>query len=227
MTRSTIKTGKVQFYRYQDCASRKEKNNSFFFFRKRRKKIQLCVPVSTCINFALLYSDFCFIFSFVYMWTDRRTDTFLHFDCIVHAISNTELWLLPGDSPKTGVSSSNSTRTRPLRNWPGKKRSDEFSKRIRNLSNLRPPCGAIEPTSLKRDISWSLLLFVLAPKRRNVYVDDAVFFFVFLIHRETTRVSAIFFQGIESADEIVCHTGNFKAANLLMNLCKIIKKNKV
>ena len=174
----------------------KRRTTHFFFFRKRRKKIQLCVPVSTCINFALLYSDFCFIFSFVYMWTDRRTDTFLHFDCIVHAISNTELWLLPGDSPKTGVSSSNSTRTRPLRNWPGKKRSDEFSKRIRNLSNLRPPCGAIEPTSLKRDISWSLLLFVLAPKRRNVYVDDAVFFFVFLIHRETTRVSAIFFRGL-------------------------------
>ena len=58
------------------------------------------------------------------------------------------------DSPRTGVSSSSSTRTRPLRNCPGKKRSDEFSKRIRNLSSLRPPCGgAIEPTSLKRDMS--------------------------------------------------------------------------
>ena len=80
------------------------------------------------------------------------------------------------DSPKTGVSSSNSTRTRPLRNWPGKKRSDEFSKRIRNLSNLRPPCGAMEPTSLKRDISGSLLA-PPCPKRRNVYklLDDAVF----------------------------------------------------
>lgn len=85
-----------------------------------------------------------------------------------------------GDSPRTGVSSSNSTRTRPLRNWPGKKRSDEFSKRIRNLSNLRPPWGAIEPTSLKRDISWSLLAAPspCPPRRRNVYklLDDAVSF---------------------------------------------------
>lgn len=144
--------------------------------------------------------------------------------------SKTEKFFYSNDSPKTGVSSSNSTRTRPLRNWPGKKRSDEFSKRIRNLSNLRPPCGAIEPTSLKRDISWSLLLVVLAPKRRNVYVDDAVFF---LIHTQRERerrreFSAIFFffkGGIQSADEIVDHTRNFKVANLLMNLmCKIIKK---
>lgn len=77
------------------------------------------------------------------------------------------------NSPRTGVSSSNSTRTRPLRNCPGKKRSDEFSKRIRNLSNLRPPWGAMEPTSLKRDISCSLLA---PPSRRNVYklLDDAV-----------------------------------------------------
>lgn len=77
------------------------------------------------------------------------------------------------NKPRTGVSSSNSTRTRPLRNCPGKKRSDEFSKRIRNLSNLRPPWGAMEPTSLKRDISCSLLA---PPSRRNVYklLDDAV-----------------------------------------------------
>lgn len=77
------------------------------------------------------------------------------------------------NSPRTGVSSSNSTRTRPLRNCPGKKRSEEFSKRIRNLSNLRPPWGAMEPTSLKRDISCSLLA---PPSRRNVYklLDDAV-----------------------------------------------------
>jgi hypothetical protein len=99
------------------------------------------------------------------------------------------------------------------------------------LSNLRPPCGAIEPTSLKRDISWSLLLVVLAPKRRNVYVDDAVFF---LIHtqrereREDESFQRFFFffkGGIQSADEIVDDTRNFKVANLLMNLmCKIIKK---
>ena len=68
--------------------------------------------------------------------------------------------------PKTGVSSSSSTRTRPLRNCPGKKRRDEFSKRIRNLSSLRPPCGgAMEPTSLKRDMSTAppLTAAVLPP----------------------------------------------------------------
>ena len=55
------------------------------------------------------------------------------------------------DSPRTGVSSSSSTRTRPLRNCPGKKSRLGFSKRIKNLSNLRPP-GGTDPTSLKRDI---------------------------------------------------------------------------
>jgi hypothetical protein len=48
------------------------------------------------------------------------------------------------------------------------------------LSNLRPPWGAIEPTSLKRDISWSLLAAPspCPPRRRNVYklLDDAVSF---------------------------------------------------
>ena len=43
VTRSTIKTGKVQFYRYQDCASRKEKNNSFFFFLEKGEKKSNCV----------------------------------------------------------------------------------------------------------------------------------------------------------------------------------------
>lgn len=98
-----------------------------------------------------------------------------------------------GDSPRTGVSSSNSTRTRPLRNWPGKKRSDEFSKRIRNLSNLRPPWGAIEPTSLKRDISWSLLAAPspCPPRRRNVYklLDDAVSYLV--LTRRFSQVTAM------------------------------------
>lgn len=71
-----------------------------------------------------------------------------------------ECWMLVlSDSPRTGVSSSSSTRTRPLRNWPGKNSNDEFSNRIKNLSNLRPPGGGgggIDPTSLKRDMVKSL-----------------------------------------------------------------------
>ena len=96
--------------------------------------------------------------------------------CTAHSSSRcvcTAYWdsrIAKDDSPRTGVSSSSSTRTRPLRNWPGKKRSDEFSNKMRNLSNLRPPCGAMEPTSLKRDIS------LRGPSRRKVYklLDDAV-----------------------------------------------------
>lgn len=40
-------------------------------------------------------------------------------------------------SPKAGVSSSSSSRTRPLRNWPGKNNRFVLSKRMRNFINFR------------------------------------------------------------------------------------------
>lgn len=48
--------------------------------------------------------------------------------------------------PRAGVSSSSSTRTLPLRNWPGKYRRLELSNKMRNLSNFRAAIFTTAPS---------------------------------------------------------------------------------